>query len=95
MVGRELKLLEGGNVYGEKVEDGEILNLVEENMHNEYTRNRIFSMMRKEPLSVKDVANRLQMCPADILRHVVAMENAGTVSLADVQARSPRYKVDD
>jgi len=92
LVGRELELLEEGNVYGEKVEEGEVLSVVEENMVNEYTRNRILNMMRKEPLSVKDAADRLQACPADILRHVVAMENAGTVSLADVQGRSPRYK---
>jgi len=91
LVGRELKLLEEGNVYGEKVEENEIFDLVEENMENEYTRNRMLLMMKREPLSVKDMADRLQACPADILRHVVAMENAGTASLADVQGRSPRY----
>jgi len=91
LVGRELKLLEEGNVYGEKVEEGEIFDLVEENMENEYIRNRILLMLKREPLSVKDVASRLQACPADVLRHVVAMENAGTASLADVQGRSPRY----
>lgn len=95
LVGRELKLVEEGNVYGEKVEEGEILELVEENMHKEYTRNRILNMMKREPLSVKDVASRLEICPADILRHVVAMENTGTVSLADVQDRSPRYIASD
>lgn len=95
LVGRELKLVEEGNVYGEKVEEGEILELVEENMEKEYTRNRILNMMKREPLSVKDVASRLEICPADILRHVVAMENAGTVSLADVQDRSPRYIAGD
>jgi F420-non-reducing hydrogenase iron-sulfur subunit len=91
LVGRELKLVEEGNVYGEEVQEGELLSVVEENIENEYTRNRILLMLKKEPLSVKDVASRLEICPADILRHVVAMENAGTVSLADVQGRSPRY----
>lgn len=95
LVGRELELVEEGNVYGEEVKEGEILELVEENMDNEYTRSRILNMMKKEPLSVKDVAGRLQMCPADILRHVVAMEDAGMVSLADVQDRSPRYRAGD
>ena len=72
-------------------EEGEILDLVQENKENEYTRNRILLMLKREPLSVKDVAGRLQACPADVLRHIVAMENAGTATLADVQDRSPRY----
>jgi F420-non-reducing hydrogenase iron-sulfur subunit len=93
LVGRELKLVEEGNVYGEKVEEDEILSVIQENIEKEYTRNRILNMMRKEPLSVKDVAGRLEICPADILRHIVAMENAGAVSLVDVQDRSPRYAV--
>jgi F420-non-reducing hydrogenase iron-sulfur subunit len=91
LVGKELKLIEEGNVYGEKVEEEEILSVIEENIEKEYTRNKILNMMRKEPLSVKDVATRLQICPADTLGHVVALENAGMVSLADVQGRSPRY----
>jgi F420-non-reducing hydrogenase iron-sulfur subunit len=91
LVGRELKLLEEGNVYDEKVEQDEILELIQENMDKEYVRNRMLLMMKKEPLSVKDVAGRWEACPADILRHIVAMENAGTVSMADVQGRSPRY----
>jgi coenzyme F420-reducing hydrogenase delta subunit len=95
LVGRELNLLEEGNVYGESMEGDEILEVIEENMDNEYTRSRILNMMKREPLSVKDVAGRLDMCPADVLRHIVAMENAGTVSLADVQGRSPRYSAGD
>jgi len=91
LVGRELKLLEEGNVYDEKVEKDEILELIQENMDKEYVRNRMLLMMKREPLSVKDVAGRLEACPADILRHIVAMESAGTVSMTDVQGRSPRY----
>ena len=91
LVGRELKLLEEGNVYDEKVEQNEITDLIQENMDKEYVRNRMLLMLKKGPLSVKDVAGRLEACPADILRHIVAMEDAGTVSLADVQGRSPRY----
>jgi coenzyme F420-reducing hydrogenase delta subunit/DNA-binding transcriptional ArsR family regulator len=91
LVGSELKLVEEGNVYGEKVEEREILSVLKENMDEEYTRNRILLMLKESPLSVKDVASKLQICPADILGHVVALENAGMVSLADVQGRSPRY----
>ncbi len=91
LVGRELKLAEEGNVYGEEMEGDEILSIIQENMEKEYTRSRILNMMKREPLSVKDVASRLDACPTDILGHVVAMENAGMVSLADVQDRSPRY----
>ena len=91
LVGKELELVEGGNVYGEKVEEDEIFGVLQENLEKEYIRSRILLMIKKEPLSVKDVASNLQVCPADILGHVVAMENTGTVSLADVQGRSPRY----
>ena len=69
------------------------MNVLRENMDKEYIRNRIVLMLKREPMSVKDVASRLQVCPADVLGHIVAMENAGMVSLADVQGRSPRYSV--
>lgn len=91
LVGNELKLVHQGNVYGERVEEHEVLSVLEKNMDEEYTRNRILLMLRKSPLSVRDVASKLQICPADILGHVVALEQAGMVSLADVQGRSPRY----
>ena len=91
LVGKERKLIEEGNVYGDMMEEDQVLSVIQDNMEKEYTRNRILSMMKKEPLSVKDVAGRLQTCPTDILRHVVALENAGMISLADVQGRSPRY----
>jgi F420-non-reducing hydrogenase iron-sulfur subunit len=91
LVGNELKLRTEGNVYGERVEEEELLSVLEENADEEYAKNRILLMLKQEPLSVKDVANRLQICPANILKYVVAMENAGIVSIADVQGRSPRY----
>jgi len=91
LVGSELKLRTEGNVYGEKVEEEKLLNVIEQNADEEYIKNRILLMLKREPLSVKDVADNLHICPADILRHVVTMENTGMVSLSDVQGRSPRY----
>ena len=91
LAGSELKLRMEGNVYGEMIEEEKVLDVVEQNADEEYIKNRILLMLGREPLSVRDVAGRLQLCPADVLRHVVAMENAGTVSLADVKERSPRY----
>jgi F420-non-reducing hydrogenase iron-sulfur subunit len=91
LAGSELKLQMDGNVYGEAIEEEKVLDVVEQNAQEEYTKNRILLMLEREPLSVRDVASRLQLCPADVLKYVVMMENAGTVSLADVQERSPRY----
>ena len=89
--GSELKLRNEGNVYGEQVEVKMFMDVVDQNAEEEYNKNRILLMLEREPLSVKDIADRLELCPADVLKHVVSMENAGNVFLADVQERSPRY----
>ena len=91
LVGSELKLRTEGNVYGEKVQEDMLLTVIAENADEEYAKNRILLMLKGEPLSIKDIADRLHICPADTLKYVVAMENAGTVSFADVVGRSPRY----
>jgi len=91
LAGSELKLRNEGNVYGEQVEVEKLLDVVDQNADEEYNKNRILLMLEREPLSVRDIADRLELCPADVLKYVVSMENAGRIFLADVKERSPRY----
>ena len=48
LVGSELKLLTEGNVYGEKVEEEELLSVVEQSADEEYAKNRILLMLKRE-----------------------------------------------
>jgi len=91
LVGRERKLVEEGNAYGEKVDQGELDKTMDESIRAEYTRNRIYLLLRKQPISVKELSANLGLEPGKILRHIVVMRRRGLVAADRVEKGSPLY----
>jgi coenzyme F420-reducing hydrogenase delta subunit len=91
MVGREKKLIEEGNVYGEKMTKEEFDQIIEDVIDAEYLRQKIYLLVKNEPLSVKELSKRLEIDPQIILRHVVVMKKRGLIGLDKIQNTSPLY----
>jgi len=91
LVGREKELVEKGNVYGEEVSQEEFDETMEEAIEAEYVRNRIYLMVKDEPLSVKELSKRLDLDPQTVLRHIVVMRQRGWVAVDRVEGTSPLY----
>ncbi|MHA2070027.1 MAG: hypothetical protein ACXABY_37150 [Candidatus Thorarchaeota archaeon] len=91
MVGREKKLIEEGNVYGEEMPQEEFDQTIEGVIDAEYLRQRIYLLVKEEPLSVKELSKRLEMDPQLILRHIVVMKHRGLIALDGIKETSPLY----
>jgi F420-non-reducing hydrogenase iron-sulfur subunit len=91
LVGRERKLVEEGNAYGDKVDQGEFDETIDESVKAEYMRNRVYLLLRKQPTSVKELSASLGLDPREMLRHIVVMRRRGLVAVDRVEKGSPIY----
>jgi len=91
LVGRERKLVEQGNAYGEKLAQEEFDKTMDDGINAEYARNRIYLLVKNEPLSVKELCERLGLNPKEVLRHIVVMKRRGLITVDKVEGTSPLY----
>ena len=91
LVGREKSLVEEGNVYGEKMSQEEFDEVMDDAVTNEYLRSKIYLMVKKEPLSVKELSKRLDVDSQEALRHIVVMRRRGMVTASRVEGATPLY----
>jgi F420-non-reducing hydrogenase iron-sulfur subunit len=91
LVGREKELTEEGNVYGEKLSQEQFDEVMVGAVAAEYLRSKIYLMVRKEPLSVKELSKRLGLDSQKALRHIVIMRRRGMVAVGQVAGTTPLY----
>lgn len=91
LVGREKELIDDGNVYGEEFSQRDFDEIMDEAINAEYERNRIYLMVKKEPLSVKDLSRHLGVDSRTVLRHMVVMRQRGWITVDRVEGTSPLY----
>ncbi|MGQ9726834.1 MAG: hydrogenase iron-sulfur subunit [Candidatus Bathycorpusculaceae bacterium] len=92
LLGREKELTEGVNVYGEKLSKEEFDTLLDEIAAEEFVRHKIHVLTKTEPLSVKALADALEMKTAAVLRHIVNMRRKNMIALDHVEGTTPLYK---
>jgi F420-non-reducing hydrogenase iron-sulfur subunit len=93
LVGREKKLTEVGNVYGEKVAQEELDELTEEDIEVEYIRGRIYLLAKGKSMSVEELAKFLSIDPSIVLRHIVVMRRRGLIAMDRIEGDTPLYVV--
>jgi len=73
LVGRERKITEQENVYGETVSIEKFTKIFDSVIIEEYDRHRILHSLEKDPKSVKDVALNLNIDPSLVLEHMITL----------------------
>jgi len=91
LVGREKGIVEDGNVYEERLSQERFDETMDEAITAEYMRNRIYFMVRREPLSVKELSKLLDLDPQAVLRHIVVMRRRGMVAVDRIEGTTPLY----
>jgi len=91
LVGREKGIIEDGNVYEERLSQEKFDETMDEAITAEYMRNRIYFMVRREPLSVKELSKLLDLDPQAVLRHIVVMRRRGMVAVDRIEGTTPLY----
>ncbi|MFQ6081527.1 MAG: hydrogenase iron-sulfur subunit [Candidatus Bathyarchaeia archaeon] len=91
LVGRERGIIEKENAYGEKTSQEDFDEVMDSAIRAEYIRNRIYLLAKNEPLSVKEMAKRLDLDPSEVMRHIVIMRRRGLIALDRIEGTSPLY----
>lgn len=91
LVNKERKLIEEGNIYGEKVSQEEFDNLVDSAISAEYVRSRILLLTKEESLSIKEIANRIGVPVEQVVKHIATMRGRGWIALDRIDGTSPLY----
>lgn len=91
LVGREKKLTEEENVYGEKVAQEEFDELMEGSVKEEYLRCRIYLLAKDKSISVDELSRQLGVDSQVVLRHVVVLRRKGLLAMDRIEGDSPFY----
>jgi hypothetical protein len=92
LLGREKELTEGVNVYSEKLTQEEFDTLLDDVVQDEFIRHKIHLLTKTKPLSVKDLAQTMEMKPAAVLKQIVNMRRKNMITLDSVKGTTPLYK---
>ena len=93
LVGRKREMQEKGDVYGDAVDEEAFEVLLQSSITGEYLRSRLLLLSAGQPLSVKQMSEKMGMAPRTLLPHVVALEQAGLIGLATIEGNSPMYQM--
>jgi DNA-binding transcriptional ArsR family regulator len=91
VLGKRTEFAQEGNAYGEVFTQHELTRLLDGLISEDLQVHEILLLLAKEPLSVKEVAQRLQLEPALVLKHMAALRRRKLVDLKDIEGRVPSY----
>jgi F420-non-reducing hydrogenase iron-sulfur subunit len=92
LVGRERNLVEDKNVFGERVSQEEFDQLMLQTIEKEFAKRSILLSIEEDALSVKEIAQRVEAPPKEVLRNIVSLERDGLVSFVGIEGNSPKYR---
>ena len=91
LVGRERKLTEEGNVYGEKYPEDQFEQLMDTAIKEEFERHLILVSMEDESKSVKILAKELNIDPSVVLEHMLVLKSRSQVDFQEIVKNTPIF----
>jgi F420-non-reducing hydrogenase iron-sulfur subunit len=91
LVGRERKLIEEENVYGDKVDEKAFLKLLDQAIKEEYERHRILIALDKGDRSVKDIAAEIKVDQSIVLDHMIILKARAEADFKELIGNTPIY----
>jgi coenzyme F420-reducing hydrogenase delta subunit len=91
LVGKEIGLIEKGNVYDEKLTQEKIDDLMDSAISEELVRTRILHLTKEEPQSVKALAKRMNVPSREVLKHIVTLRDRNLIKLETIEGTTPFY----
>jgi hypothetical protein len=92
LVGRKRKIIEDGNVYGDKIAENDYNKNLDEALNKEFIRQWILLFLEKEPLAVKDISKKLVIPSKDAFNQVNILKARGLVELDKIDGITPIYR---
>lgn len=86
------EFVDNGNKYGELFTTHEINRLADEIINNEYISARIRLSIKEKAMSVKELAQQLDVTSPRVLRHMTDLKRAGLAKIDRIEGTTPLYK---
>jgi len=90
--GKEIKVTEQGNVYGELLDPKEYGEMEAKAIEEEYKRALIIELTKDNPMSVKELAVEIGKSTEETLEHVVSLRSKSMLTLDHIEEMTPKYK---
>jgi len=91
LINKQIEAVDLGNVYGKKLTEDKLDGLLNQAMDDEFDRHLILRVARKEPLSVKRIAELTGMPSDRVLNQIAIMRKRHLMKLDRIEATSPLY----
>lgn len=82
-----------GNKYGEKFTEHEMWRTLDTIVIDEIATHGILKEMQKGAAAVRELSDRLEIAPPDVLKYVLALQRRGLVGVAAIEGATPKYRV--
>jgi coenzyme F420-reducing hydrogenase delta subunit len=92
IVAKEYKIVKKeGNVYGEFKSQEEWDEFMDDAIEMEYEMKQILELTKNNPLSVKDIAAKINLPTDKILEHIVYLKGKNLIALDSIDGFTPQY----
>lgn len=92
LVGKELNLVNKGNVYNNKLDPAELERMIDSATEEEFERSLILELSRSKPRSVKELGRIMDVPTDKVLRHIVALRQKNMIAMEHPEGFTPTYK---
>jgi len=91
LIARKRKITEEENVYGEKLSNEELDEIIPLAIDDEVIRQQILINLEKETLSIKDLSKLLKIDASKILEHIVSLKARNLIDFDRIEGITPYY----
>jgi len=92
LVSNELKIVEEGNVYGDKLGKEKLLDVMYNATKEEYERSMILLLTKNNKVSVKDLSKKMNVPTDRVLKHIVVLRQKNLLSMDHPEGFTPTYR---
>jgi len=91
LVGKEYKITNEGNVYGDKKTEEEFEDMFNLAIKNEFIRKKILNLTGEQPYSVLDLSKEMDVPSDKVLEHIVFLRKNNFIAMDRIEGTTPKY----
>jgi len=90
--GKELSLVQAGNVYNKLIDAKKLDTIIDRAVKEEFERNFILQLTKDRPLSVREMAEELDAPPDEVLEQIVVLRSKNLIAMDTIVGVTPKYR---
>lgn len=95
IVGKEYDIVEKGNVYGEKIPQGKMDELMDAAINDEYICHLIIQALKSGGMSAREIARKTGVPSKEVLQYLLILMDRGRVSASKEEGTSTKYLLEE